>query len=103
MRALRGIFFAAFVGTSAITAAAARRPRVAVARLRALTAPTITAARFARRTPFRVPRTGPPARRCPTVRLLVLPPRVIVASLVALSVPGPMRGTSIESRHDRAG
>jgi hypothetical protein len=65
--------------------AGACRAREAAARFRARAAPTISAPRFALRTFFRVPRTGRRTRRCPVARLFVLPPRIIVASLVTLS------------------
>src|SRR3954465_15989576 len=101
MRALRGIlpviflvilagivpvtcpgFLADLVCGLDITAPAARRRRGAAARLRAWAAPPVGAARFAPRTFFRVPRTGRRVRRCPTVRLFVLPPGISVACLV---------------------
>jgi hypothetical protein len=88
-------FLAAFVCGADITAAAARRRRGAAARLRAWAAPTITAPRFALRTFFRVPRTGPRVRRCPTARLFVRPPRIIVASLVTRAAAAP------DARHRR--
>ena len=81
------------------------RPRAGggwVARLRALTAPTITAARFARRTLFRVPRTGPRAR---------FPPSDSSSSHLASSSPplSPCRCSArcaaprLNLRHDRDG
>src|SRR4051812_45777167 len=107
MRALRGIFSLILAGILAgivpvtwpglladvvcgldITAAARRR-RGAAARLRAWAAPTIRAPRFAPRTFFRVPRTGRRVRRCPTARLFVLPPRIMVASLVTRAAAAP--------------
>src|SRR4051812_40418776 len=103
MRALRGIFSLILAGIVPVTwpglladvvcgldiTAAARRRRGAAARLRAWAAPAIRAPRFALRTFLRVPRTGLRVRRCPTVRLFVLPPRIIVASLVPRAAAAP--------------